>query len=144
MKDLISVETGRYVNVQSMIFKFVYERSPLFTEQVLVIPIILVFFGEYLLLCLLVIFSSVSNAVYLIPEESDDRMGFLTTNTLTMFVLLTLISDMIPSTPRKGYKMLAYSTGYDFFINFKCCRSTDATHVVSIFDRTFCIAIHYR
>ena len=27
-KDLISVETGRYVNVQSMIFKFVYERSP--------------------------------------------------------------------------------------------------------------------
>ena len=44
--DLISVETGRYVNVQSMIFKFIYERSPLFTEQVLVIPIILVFFGE--------------------------------------------------------------------------------------------------
>ena len=43
----------------------------------------------------------VSNGVYLIPEESDDRMGFLTTNTLTMFVLLTLISDMIPSTPRK-------------------------------------------
>ena len=47
-KDLISVETGRYVNVQSMIFKFVYERSPLFTEQVLVIPIILVFFGEFI------------------------------------------------------------------------------------------------
>ena len=48
VKDLISVETGRYVNVQSMIFKFVYERSPLFTEQVLVIPIILVFFGEFI------------------------------------------------------------------------------------------------
>ena len=48
-KDLISVETGRYVNVQSMIFKFVYERSPLFTEQVLVIPIILVFFGEFII-----------------------------------------------------------------------------------------------
>ena len=63
MKDLISVETGRYVNVQSMIFKFVYERSPLFTEQVLVIPIILVFFGEYLLLYMWVIFSSVSNSV---------------------------------------------------------------------------------
>ena len=47
--DLISVETGRYVNVQSMIFKFIYERSPLFTEQVLVIPIILVFFGELLI-----------------------------------------------------------------------------------------------
>ena len=46
-EDLISIETGRYVNVQSMIFKFIYERSPLFTEQVLVIPIILVFFGEF-------------------------------------------------------------------------------------------------
>ena len=47
--DLISVETGRYVNVQSMTFKFIYERSPLFTEQVLVIPIILVFFGKLII-----------------------------------------------------------------------------------------------
>ena len=145
MKDLISVETGRYVNVQSMIFKFVYERSPLFTEQVLVIPIILVFFGEYLLLYMWVIFSSVSNAVYLIPEESDDRMGFLTTNTLTMFVLLTLISDMIPSTPRKGYKVIPKPLKRSIIsIRSKCCRSPNAPHAVSIINRAFCIAVCYR
>ena len=40
---------------------------------------------------------SAANAVYLIPPESDDRMGFLTTNILTMFVLLALIVDMIPT-----------------------------------------------
>ena len=39
-----------------------------------------------------------SNLVYLIPPEQDDKMGFLTTNVLTMFVLLSLIDTTLPST----------------------------------------------
>ena len=42
-----------------------------------------------------------SNGVYLIPPETDDRMGFLTTNILTMFVLLALIVEMIPTPATK-------------------------------------------
>ena len=42
-----------------------------------------------------------SNGVYLIPPETDDRMGFLTTNILTMFVLLALIVVMIPTPATK-------------------------------------------
>ena len=37
----------------------------------------------------------------MIPPETDDRMGFLTTNILTMFVLLALIVEMIPTPATK-------------------------------------------
>ena len=65
-------------------FEFYYKRAHLFAESVLVAPLVLI--------------AIASNSVYLIPPESDDRMGFITTNILTMFVLLALIDQKLPST----------------------------------------------
>ena len=79
--DLLN-EEGKYLNMQGLQFQFHYRRAHLFPETILVIPIILIGLG--------------SNTVFLIPPESDDRMGFLVTNILTMFVMLALIDQMLP------------------------------------------------
>ena len=79
--DLLN-EEGKYLNMQGLQFTFSYRRAHLFPETILVVPIILIGLG--------------SNTVFLIPPESDDRMGFLVTNILTMFVMLALIDQMLP------------------------------------------------
>ena len=45
-QDLID-ETGTYKNMQGMNFAFYYERAPGFAESTLIIPLILIFIGEW-------------------------------------------------------------------------------------------------
>ena len=47
--------------------------------------------------CLFVTF--ISNAVYMVPPDGADRLGFLTTITLALMILLSMISNELPSAP---------------------------------------------
>ena len=58
----------------------------------------------WLIPCIAIAF--VSNAIYLIVPESADRLGFLTTLSLAMMILLSMIQNELPDAPRPDLEPL--------------------------------------
>ena len=97
-------ETGTIYNANYVMYEFVYQRNSRQLESLWLMPCIFVAF--------------VSNAVYLIPPDGADRIGFLTTITLSMMILLSMISSQLPSAPAPELEPLVtklYETSIGLF-----------------------------
>ena len=85
-------ERGIVFNANYLLYEFDYQRNSRQLESLWLVP------------CLFVSF--VSNAVYMVPPDGADRLGFLTTITLSMMILLSMISNELPSAPSVEFEPL--------------------------------------
>ena len=137
-----------------MIFKFTFERSPLFTEQVLVIPIILVFFGEcvfnmhFFSIKSYILQFRMPSILYqkslMIGWDFSRRILWRCLYYWRLFLIWFRVHPGKDILCSKNLKLSETHICKKWLIQVKFCRCANVTHAVPIINRTFCIAICYR
>ena len=84
-ETVFDAELNGDFNINYLIMEFVYERNSGQLVNIWLIPCIAI--------------SLVSNAIYIVVPDSADRLGFLTTLSLALMILLSIVSNELPSSP---------------------------------------------
>ena len=104
--NLVNESAGLYVGYESgIVWEFDYERTSGILVMGWLMPLILMI--------------TMSNLVYLIPPNTADRLGFLTTMGLSIMILISMISDELPNAPTPKLEPLVnklYETGLAAFV----------------------------